>query len=176
MNNEYEAPLEFADQKVVPEWIDFNGHMNVAYYLYAFDRCVDDMFNRLGIGPDQIEETGCSAFTLEVHINYLSEVVEGDLLRVTGRLLDYDEKRFHAYFEMYHAAEDRIVAAMEQVGVHVDLQTRKPAPFAGGTVERLERMTESHRELPGPKYAGRVVGIRRRQAAEQPPAPRPRAS
>ncbi len=162
MNDDFEAPLQFENQTVVPEWIDFNGHMNVAYYLYAFDRCVDVMFNRLGIGPAQLEESHCSVFTLEVHINYLNEVVEGDPLSVTGRLMDFDEKRFHAYFEMFHATDERIVAAMEQVGIHVDMKTRKPAPFGGDSMRCLQRMLASHRDLPKAKYAGRAVGIRRK--------------
>ncbi|MGA8261408.1 MAG: thioesterase family protein [Arenicellales bacterium] len=162
MQNEFEAPLKFAAQIVPAEWIDFNGHMNVAHYVSAFDHCVDDMFNRLGIGPAQMEETHCSAFTLELHISYLSEVVEGDPLQVTGRLLDYDEKRFHAYFEMFHAVEDRMVAAMEQIGIHIDMRTRRSAPFSGESMGRFERMMASHGRLPEPRYAGRVIGIPRK--------------
>lgn len=162
MNDEFEAPLEFENQTVSRDWIDFNGHMNVAYYLYAFDRCVDVMFNRLGIGPAQLERTQCSVFTLEVHINYLSEVVEGDPLAVTGRLLDFDEKRFHAYFEMFHADQKCIVAAMEQVGIHVDMKTRRPTSFGNDSMQLLEGMLASHRNLPEAKYAGRVIGIRRK--------------
>lgn len=156
---EFEAPLTFVEQKVVPEWIDFNGHMNVAYYLYAFDRCVDVMYNRLEVGPEQIQESGCSVFTLEAHINYLREVVKGDPLRITGRLLNFDHKRIHAYFEMYHGVEDHIVAAMEQIGVHVDMKARKSVPFANRSLRLLEGMMMSHEALPEPKYAGRVMGI-----------------
>jgi len=160
-NEQFEAPLTFADQKVIPEWIDFNGHMNVAYYLYAFDRCLDVMFNRLGVGPEQIPESGCSVFTLEAHINYLREVVEGDPLGITGRLLDFDQKRIHAYFEMHHGTEGHIVAAMEQIGIHVDMKARKPAAFADGNLRLLERMMASHKGLPDPRYAGRAIGIPR---------------
>jgi len=96
MSQEFESPLSFEPQNVASEWVDFNGHMNVAYYIVAFDRCVDGMYNRLGIGPAQMAETNCSVFTLEAHINYLREVVEGDPLRIEGRLMDYDRKRVHA--------------------------------------------------------------------------------
>lgn len=160
MNNQFEAPLEFAERKVLPEWIDFNGHMNVAYYLYAFDRCVDDMYDRLRVGPDHIDATGRSVFTLEAHINYLREAVEGDPLRVTGRLVDHDEKRIHAYFEMFHATGGHMVAAMEQIGIYVDMETRKPDAFGEATMRLLEGMKTAHRSLPEPRYAGRVIGVR----------------
>lgn len=162
MNEEFEAPLSFERQNVASEWVDFNGHMNVAYYVVAFDRCVDDMYNRLGIGPAQMVETNCSVFTLEAHINYLQEVVEGDPLKVEGRLMDYDQKRVHAYFEMFHGADGHIVAAMEQIGLHVDMQVRKPASFSEAAMSSLGAMHTAHRELPDARYAGRVIGIPRR--------------
>lgn len=161
MNTDFEAPLAFGEQRVVPEWVDFNGHMNVAYYMVAFDRCVDAMYNRLHIGPDFIDETGCSVFTLEAHINYLREVVEGDPLRITGRLMDYDGKRVHAYFEMFHGDGGHMVAAMEQLGINVDMAQRKPETFSPESDGLLEAMMTAHRELPEARYAGRVIGIRR---------------
>lgn len=162
MNNEFEAPLEFPEQEVLPEWIDFNGHMNVAYYLYAFDRCVDDMYNRLRVGPDYIGATGRSVFTLEAHIRYLREAVEGDPLRITGRLMDHDEKRIHAYFEMFHATDNHMVAAMEQIGIHVEMEVRKPDVFGAESMRLLQGMMAAHRVLPEPEHAGRVIGIPRR--------------
>ncbi|HSH43808.1 MAG TPA: thioesterase family protein [Arenicellales bacterium] len=163
MNENFEAPLSFPEQHVIPEWVDFNGHMNVAYYMVAFDRCVDVLYNRLLVGPDFIEATGRSVFTLEAHISYLQEVVEGDPLRVTGRLLDFDAKRIHAYFEMFHGTGEHAVAAMEQLGIHVDLGERKPVEFPRRTRELLDAMMTAHRGLPEARYAGRVVGIRRRK-------------
>lgn len=162
-NTEFEAPLAFPEQTVIPEWVDFNGHMNVAYYMVAFDHCVDHMYNRLLFGPAYIDETGCSVFTLEAHINYLREVVEGDPLRVTGRLMDNDGKRIHACFEMFHGVDGHMVAAMEQLGIHVDMEKRKPVEFSAGSMELMERMMAAHRELPDARYAGRIIGIRTRK-------------
>jgi len=162
MSEEFEAPLAFREQTVIPEWVDFNGHMNVAFYMVAFDRCVDDMYNRLLVGPDFIDDSGCSVFTLEAHISYLREVVESDPLHITGRLMDYDGKRIHAYFEMFHGADGHMTAAMEQLGIHVDMEKRKPAEFSKRTQNLLERMLAAHRRLPAADHAGRVIGIRRR--------------
>jgi len=162
MSGDFEAPLAFAGQRVGEEWVDFNGHMNVAYYLVAFDRCVDDMYNRLGIGPAQMAETQCSVFTLEAHINYLREVMEGDLLRIEGRLMDYDHKRLHTYFEMFHAGDGHEVAAMEQIGLNIDMTVRKPASFSDEVMNAARLMHAAHRRLPAARYAGRVIGIPRK--------------
>lgn len=162
MTSEPDAPIRFTEKKVLTEWVDFNGHMNVAYYLMAFDHCVDEMYNQLGVGPAQMGRTNCSVFTLEAHINYLREVLEGDPLEITGRLMDYDHKRIHTYYEMFHGVEGHKVAAMEQVGIHVDLDARKPVPFADDRIAALEDMMAAHRRLPSAGYAGRVIGIRRK--------------
>jgi acyl-CoA thioester hydrolase len=162
MTSPVDAPIWFAEKQVLPEWVDFNGHMNVAFYLMAFDHCVDDLYNRLGIGPAQLDQRRSSVFTLEAHISYVREVVEGDPLRISGRLMDYDGKRVHSYYEMYHGGEEHLVAALEQIGMHVDLEARKTIPFSGDDMETLERMMAAHRDLPKPEYAGRVIGIRRK--------------
>ena len=93
-----QAPLKFSDQKVLPEWIDFNGHMNVAYYVMAFDHGVDGLTNFIDIGPEGIDTRGTSTFTLELHTNYLQELQLGDPISLTCQLLDYDSKRVHYFF------------------------------------------------------------------------------
>ncbi len=67
----------------------------------------------------------------------------------------------HSYYEMFHGRDGHLVAALEQIGIHVKLSERKPVPFAAESMEVLERLLTSHRELPPADYAGRVIGIRR---------------
>ena len=35
---------------VRPEWIDYNGHMNVGYYLVAFDQATERLCEHFGVG------------------------------------------------------------------------------------------------------------------------------
>ena len=69
-----EAELEVGQQSVLPDWIDYNGHMNVAYYVLAFDRGVDEFMYQMGITPEYLKTEKSSTFTLEMHINYLQEL------------------------------------------------------------------------------------------------------
>ena len=156
------APLKLSDQKVLPEWIDFNGHMNVAYYVVAFDHGVDGLTNHLGIGPEGIERRGTSTFTLEMHINYLQELNLGDPLRLTCQLLDFDIKRIHYFFCMHHADKGYLAATCEQMLLHVDLAERRSCPFPEEVQRGLAGLMELHRALPRPEQAGRAIGIRRR--------------
>ena len=85
------------DLRVLPEWVDINGHMNVAFYVLAFDRGVDTFMSRIGITPTYIQRHRASVFTLEIHVNYFRELCLGDPIQIDCQLLDFDSKRVH-YF------------------------------------------------------------------------------
>src|SRR6187551_3357809 len=91
------APFVSSVMRVEPQWIDYNGHLNVAYYNVLFDRAVDEAYELLGIGPDYLKQHRHSTMVAEVHVRYLRELHEGDPVRVTVQLLDYDAKRFHVF-------------------------------------------------------------------------------
>ena len=100
-----EAPLCLHRGVIRPEWIDYNGHMNVAYYVLVFDQGSDDLLDYLGMDKDYRERSGFSTYVLESHITYEREMKEGDAYRVSVQLLDADAKRLH-YFERLHSESD----------------------------------------------------------------------
>ena len=160
-----ELPIEIHSDAVRPEWIDYNGHMNVAYYVLAFDLATDQMLNGLDLGIDYAGRTQHSTFVLETHVSYLQEVGLGDPLRFALQLLDADQKRLHYFISMYHGSEGYLAATSEQIALHVDLASRRAAPIPAWSAARIETLLEAHRELPRPEQAGRVIAIRRRTEA-----------
>ncbi|HRZ24495.1 MAG TPA: thioesterase family protein, partial [Candidatus Contendobacter sp.] len=78
-----ESPLCLYTSVALPEWIDYNGHMNVAYYVLAFDHATDAFTEYLGLGRDYQERQRCSTFVVETHVNYQRELVAGDPIRIT---------------------------------------------------------------------------------------------
>lgn len=159
------GPMDILEAVVLPEWIDYNGHMNVGYYNVAFDKATDGLFDHLGMGLDYVKRENKSFFTLETHVHYLQEVLEGTKLRYTVQLLDFDRKRVHSFFEMYNAEEGYLSATSEQMSVHVDLATRRTAEMPDDLYARVERLGTAHRALPWPERAGKGMKIRRRGAA-----------
>ena len=155
------GPIVCPEQRVEEGWIDYNGHLNMAFYHVMFDRAVDHVYDQLGIGADYARTGGGSCFTLEVHVNYLNELVAGDPVRITLQLLDHDAKRLHYYQEMYHAASNELAATSEQLALHVDMDSRRSAPFPSGILPRIEALMSSHSALPRPERVGRTMGIRR---------------
>ena len=99
-----QVPFRSTLQTVKPEWIDYNGHLNMAYYNVLFDEAVDQLYPIIGFGTDYLEQTGCTTYVAEFHICYLRELHAGDEVTCTFYLVAHDEKRFHAYQEMHHKA------------------------------------------------------------------------
>jgi acyl-CoA thioester hydrolase len=152
-----EAPFDRLRAVVLPEWIDYNGHMNVAYYLLAFDHATDLFFDHLGLDAAHRAATGGSTFAGDIHLTYQRELREGDGLRITTQLLGFDDKRLRFFQRMYHAEEGFLAATMEGLALYVDLARRKVAPFPAGTLARLAAVFAAHRDLPLPPEAGRVI-------------------
>lgn len=151
--------VSIASGRVLPEWIDLNSHMNVAYYVLAFDHGVDDLWNQLGITSEYVETTRCSTFAVECHITYQRELKENEPFRVTSQILAYDAKRIHQFQRMYHAEENYLVATAEWMNLHVDLNSRRVTPFPDSVLSALGEFTERQGVLARPKEAGQTMRV-----------------
>lgn len=160
------VPLVETRLAVERAWTDGNGHMNVAYYVLAFDRATDAFYAALGIGWDYVRRDARSLFTLAMNVDYLRETRAGDPLAIATRLLDHDHKRIHYFHEMRDARDGALVATNEILALHVDMTTRGGTPFADAVAARLAAMRAAHARLPGPERVGRALGIRRPATTE----------
>lgn len=153
------APFVSSTMTVEPDWIDYNGHMNVAYYMVLFDRAIDEAFAVAGLGPDYLEARGCSFFTAEVHALYRRELSRDEAVRVTVQLLDHDEKRVHAYLEIRHAREGWLSASCEKLFLHIDMTSRRVGRLPDDILNNLAVMKTAHARLPRPDTLGRTIGL-----------------
>jgi len=153
------APFVSSLMRVEPSWIDYNGHLNMAYYNVLFDRAVDEAFDLLGIGADYVTAERHSCFTAEIHVRYLRELHAGDSVRVTFQLLDYDSKRIHYFEQLFHAVDGWVSATSENMSLHVDMEAKKTAAFPEEAVKRLADIKASHGCLPLPEAAGRRIAM-----------------
>ncbi|MBK1841286.1 thioesterase family protein [Azospirillum sp. YIM B02556] len=151
------VPLDLHRETVRPEWIDYNGHMNVAYYLLAFDHATDAVLDRFGIGKAYVAAENRSLFVVDAHLTYVREVTEGTPLRFDSLLLGTDAKRLHLFHAMRHAEEGWLAATAEVMLLHVDLGTRKTCPFPPAVAAALAGQVSAHAAGPWPPQAGRAV-------------------
>ena len=148
--------------EVSPDWIDYNGHMNMGYYLVAFDHiATDGFYDSMNIGVANKQALGKTTFTLGANIDFIREVVEGDELRLTSQLVDYDHKRLHYIHCMYHAKEGYLAATNECLGMYIDLETRRSTSFSDMQMARFQQELELGQRFPVLQELGRKLGIRR---------------
>ncbi|MBB1486030.1 thioesterase family protein [Oceanospirillum sediminis] len=158
------APVIY-QTSIQPEWLDYNDHMNVAYYVLIFDHAGEEVVKSLGLGAEVSQETGISWMVLENHITYNNEVVLDQPVEVRMQLLDHDSKRLHFYFEMYAKNEDGseyLASTLEQMAMCVDLNARKSSVFPEAIMANIERLAAEQQDLPRPENIGRTIGIRRK--------------
>ena len=158
------TPLSLHRESVLPEWIDYNGHMNVAFYFLAFDHATDAFLDHVDLGIDYRVRSNCSVFVVEAHVTYELEVGEGDELSFTTQVLGVDGKRMHLFHRMYLAGTETLIATNELMLLHVDLDSRRTASLPAAAFESIEAIARDHANLPPPTQAGSVIGIRPKAA------------
>jgi acyl-CoA thioester hydrolase len=159
------APLLAEGMVVQPEWIDSNGHMNIAYYMMVFDDAFGQVYRDFGYREDELTTWNASNFVAEMHITYQRELHAGDPLRVTTQLLGFNEKRCNFIQHLYHAGEGFLAATNEWLIAYVDMTTRRSAVMPALQQQRLARVLAAHRHLPVPSEAGRAIRLSPRSPA-----------
>lgn len=155
------APFAAPEAVVRPEWIDANGHMNLAYYVVVFDQATDALFDALDIGSAYRARSGCAVFAVEAHTLYERELREGERMQVTTQVLGADAKRLHLAHEMLTAGAR--CAAQELMFVHVDLAARAGAAFPPDAAARVAASAAAHAGLPRPDWVGRRIALTARE-------------
>ncbi|KUM42585.1 thioesterase family protein [Pseudomonas sp. EpS/L25] len=144
---------------VAPEWVDYNGHLRDAYYLLIFSHATDALMDAMGLDAAGRAASGHSLFTLECHLNFLHEVKVDTRLEVWARLLALDAKRLQLHFGLYREGDTELLAASEQLLLHVDLAGPKSAPFAPAVYDWLATQLAAQQGEPWPEHVGRVIGL-----------------
>lgn len=153
--------LRLHHDRVRPEWLDYNGHMNETFYLLVFSQATDAFMDHIAMDDANRRRTNSSVYTLETHISYLQEVGRWEPLEVATQLLDLDDKRFHLFHVMHHGETGQRLATSEMMLLNVDMAGPKAAPFRAEVRAKLEEIFAAQKDLPRPKEAGRSIGIRR---------------
>ena len=144
---------------VLPQWVDYNGHLNDAYYMVVFSEATNALMVMIGLDEAGRRATGHTIYTLEAHINYLLEVKQDKAIEVHTQILGSDAKRLQIYQTMVLAGTDTLLAANEQMLLNVDMSGPRAAPFAPAVMAKVQVLTVAHKSLARPKYAGRAIAL-----------------
>lgn len=150
------APLCTYKGKVLPAWIDYNGHMNEANYLQVASLATDNFMTFVGADGEYIE-SGNSYFTVETHLRHLGEVKLNEPLKVTTQLIAQDAKKMHLFHSLYQPVTGALLATAEHMLLHVDLTIGKSCPAGQVVQDKLQLIFEQHKQLVAPKGAGNAI-------------------
>jgi carnitine 3-dehydrogenase len=159
-DDDLSQPLRLHAARVLPEWVDYNGHMTESRYLQVFGDSSDALFRYIGIDADY-HAAGLSYYTVETHIMHLREVAAEERLHVTTQILACDDKRLHLFHTLYRSQGEIRLATAEQMLLHVDTKAGRTCPARADVLARVRRIAEAHAGLPKPDAAGCFVGQRR---------------
>ena len=116
-------------EKVIKEWTDYNGHLNVAFYIRVFDIAADIMLDNFKMGGESAKKDNRTTFVAEMHTNYYQEVRLGEEVETHIAYVDHDKKRIHYKLSMFHKEKKYLAASNEVLSLYVDLSKRKVVEF-----------------------------------------------
>ena len=147
--------------QVRDDWLDDNGHMNVAFYIRAFDEGSNPFFDDIGLGWDYTRSGVGSVFMVNCNLDFKRELFAGDALRVTTQLIDWNDKLLHLYLALYNVEKGYLAAVSETMFIHISFATRRGTAMPEEATARLDRVMRAHSAMGRPANLGRPIGIRR---------------
>ena len=137
--------LNLSSQKIIKDWIDYNGHMNVAYYLLIFDRYGADKLNTIfKMGEESAKNTGMSTMIVENNIAYKRELKVNEEVDINLIYFNHDKKRLHYKFEMINKKDNSLSATFEALALYVNLKDRKVSEFEGEKILLMQNFIKEN--------------------------------
>ena len=137
--------VHLSSQKIIKDWIDYNDHMNVAYYLLIFDKFGADNLNRIfKMGEESAKNTGMSTMIVETNITYNQELKLDDEVDINLLYFDHDKKRLQYKMEMINKKEGYLASTFEALALYVNLNTRKVSEFEEEKLKIMDEFTNKN--------------------------------
>ena len=139
-------PFHISDQTIKKEWIDYNNHMNMAYYVLVFDEVWEIILQKFKMGENSAKTSNMSTMVVETHTTYNNEVKLGDEVEINLTFFDHDKKRLHFKMEMIEKSSKKLSATLEMLSLYIDLKQRKVAEFEQEKIDIMDEFIETNKE------------------------------
>ena len=134
-------------QTIIKEWVDYNNHLNMAYYILVFDQAWEIMLEKIKMGADSAKNLKRSTMVVETHTQYISEVKENDEVDIMLTYFDHDKKRLHLKLEMIEKKTQKISATMEWISLYIDLNLRKVTEFENEKIKIMDKFIDMNKNI-----------------------------
>ena len=126
------------NKKIIKDWIDYNGHMNLSYYILVFDMGAEVILSKFEMGEHSAKTTKKSTMVVETRTNYLKEVKENEEVIISLSYFDHDKKRLHYKLEMYEKSNNNLSATTEVLALYMNLNERKVSEFEKEKIKNMD--------------------------------------
>lgn len=154
------STLQTLQTPIIKDWIDYNNHLNDAYYLVIFTKATDALQNYLGLTLQHIQNTGETLFTVETHLVYAQQVGLAETVTVTAQLLETDNKRLRIFQRMFNA-NNELLASVEMLFICYNLEAKRVTNFSPLMLQSLAKLEADHAQIPWPTSAGKGITLKR---------------
>ena len=137
--------LLLSTTKIINEWTDYNGHMNLAFYILVFDKGAEKILSKFKMGEQSAKTTKKSTMAVESHTTYNNEVKENEEVDVHLSYFDHDKKRLHYKLEMYEKSKNILSSTTEVLSLYIDLNIRKVAEFENEKVMIMDQFIKENK-------------------------------
>ena len=127
------------------EWVDYNDHMNMAYYVLIFDQALEVALEKFNMGESAAKDLNRSTMVVETNTKYLSEVKQGDEIDINMTYFDHDKKRLHIKMEMIEKSKKKISATIEWISLYIDLSQRKVTEFEEEKLKLMDKFIKENK-------------------------------
>ena len=127
------------------EWVDYNDHMNMAYYVLTFDQALEVALEKFKMGESSAKDLNRSTMVVETNTKYLSEVKQGDEIDIYMTYFDHDKKRLHIKMEMIEKSKKKISAIIEWISLYINLDKRKVTEFEDEKLEIMNKFIKDNK-------------------------------
>ena len=131
--------------EVKKEWVDYNNHMNMAYYVLIFDQAWEVALEKFKMGGTAAKDNNRSTMVVETNTKYINEVKEGEKVNIYVNYFDHDKKRLHLKMEMISQKTSKLSASMEWISLYIDLSKRKVTEFEEEKVKLMRDFIEENK-------------------------------
>ena len=139
-------PVYLKSQNIIKEWVDYNNHLNMAYYVLIFDQALEVILEKFNMGAKSAKTEKRSTMVVETNTKYINEVKEGEVVDILLTFFDHDKKRLHLKLEMIEKEKKKISASIEWLSLYVNLKTRKVTEFENGKIKIMDHFIEQNKD------------------------------
>ena len=131
--------------KITKDWVDYNNHLNMAYYVLIFDKAWEVMLEKFQMGETSAKKTYKSTMVVETHTTYNNEVTENEDVDVFLTYFNHDKKRLHYKLEMIEKSTQKLSATIEMISLYVDLKERRVAEFEKDKLKLMDNFISTNK-------------------------------